>query len=174
MKQDLYLTKTESSSGYLTLFHQKITYKNEYTEYIIRVLNDTELDQSNTIVSKWKERVRESKESINGQVPKFNLETNLRKWDNIHTEVIWINCSTNDASYLKLLLASASLQGKLNKRMFIPTGLQLLEGKEVVKQILQEQQEFLESHTSFQIEDIQLAEMDANIGNTEKTIRTLY
>ena len=120
MKPDLYLTKTESSPGYLTLIHPKITYKHAYTEYLIKVLNDTELDSSNTIVTKWNERASEYKERINGKVPKFNLETNLRKWGNLHTEVIRINCSTDDAPYLKLLLVSASSQGELKKGCLFP------------------------------------------------------
>ena len=42
-----------------------------------------------------------------------------------------------------------------------------------VGKILQKQQDFLASHTSFQIEGSLPAEMDAKIGNTENTIGTL-
>lgn len=88
-------------------------------------------------------------------------------------KLIQIKCSTDNAAYLKLLLVSASSQGKLKKGMFIPTGLQLLEGKEVVEQILKEQQVFTESHTSFQIEGVSTDGMDTTIGDTGKTIRDI-
>ena len=69
-------------------------------------------------------------------IPNFHLEKSTKKWGQIQTEVLRINCAKEDAKRLKQLLAEASGKKLLAKGTFIPAGLHLMEGKEIVTNIL--------------------------------------
>jgi len=53
-------------------------------------------------------------------IPKFHLKTTIRKWGQIQTEVISVNCAKPNAQYLKYLLSAAIEQGYLGDCIFIP------------------------------------------------------
>ena len=164
IKPDLYATKVVSSPGFMTLAHPRITNKTEYTIELEESLSQTKLEENEEVVQEWKKH-NPRKQTENGSfVPKFHLETSLRKWGVIHVEVISIHCSQEDAQYLKMLFAEASSQGLILKGLFIPTGLHLIEGKEVVKQLLEEQQNYIQRVTSVQIEGISVRDMYGNTG----------
>jgi len=84
-------------------------------------------------------------------VPKFHVETNLRKWGGIHAEVLSIHCSTADVDYLKYLLSEIGENKILKKGLYIPTGMHLMGSSEIMKEILIEHKRFLDSVTSIQI-----------------------
>ena len=83
--------------------------------------------------------------------------------------MISVHCSKEDAQYLKSVLVEASNQDILRKGLFIPTGLHLIEGKEVVTNLLREQEEFIKLVTSVQIEGISVKEMYRNEDNLKTT-----
>ena len=77
----------------------------------------------------------------------------------LQMEVLSVQCTTKDANYLKYLLAEAGSRKILPYGIFVPMGIHLMEGKEVLSQLLQEQQTFLTQVTSFQIGRITCEEM---------------
>ena len=74
---------------------------------------------------------------------------------------------------MKSLFVEAGSKGSLRKGVFVPTGLHLIEGKEVVMNILQAHQDFVQTTTSVQIEGIAVTDMynRTNLeNNTEKLL----
>ena len=74
-------------------------------------------------------------------------------------EVLSVHCKNEDATYLKYALAEASSQGLLDKGLFVPTGIHLMESKEVMLQLRKEHQEFLAKVTSIHMGGISYDEM---------------
>ena len=60
---------------------------------------------------------------------------------------------------------------KLNQGLFVPEGLHLMEGKEVVSKLLQEQKKFLSDITSIQLEGISLEDMTKYSEDRQKTLK---
>ena len=56
-------------------------------------------------------------------------------------------------------MTEAGAQQELPKGIFVPTVIHLMEGKEVMTQLLQEQQEFLENVTNLHLQGIHYREM---------------
>ena len=107
----------------------------------------------------WKKH-RGTETHIEGNmVPNFHIETTMRKWGGLHTEVLSVQCTTDDAKYLKYLLVEAGEKRKFHIGYFVPTGIHLMEGKEVLYRLLKEQQDFLMNMASFQIGGITCDEM---------------
>ncbi len=167
VKPDFYSTEVVSCPGFFTLVHPKMTNKRKFEEDMQEILRGTEINKLDEIVKVWENnRTRESDDN-RVEIPKFHVETNVRKWGGIHTEVLSMHCSTNDANYLKYLLSEASSQGRLEKGVFVPTGIHLMEGKEVMYQLLKEHKEFVESVTSFQLSGLTVEEMNKVNGQSD-------
>ena len=77
------------------------------------------------------------------KVPSFQVEHSNKKWGNMKVEVLRINCAECDAQYLKFLFSTASSQGQIKKGIFVPTRIYLMESKEVLTSILQDQIKYL-------------------------------
>lgn len=106
-------------------------------------------------------------------VPPFHLETNQRKWGEMNVEVVSVHCSLPDTRYMKYLLVEASSQSKITKGVFVPSGIHLMEGKQVLTQILQEQQEFVQDMESFHIEGIMEEDMYSNVKDNETILEKI-
>ena len=78
-------------------------------------------------------------------VPNFTVEYSNKKWCEHKPEVLQINSAEEDAPYLKYLLSTASAMGIIRKGLFIPTGIHLMQGKEVMTSILKDQEEYVKS-----------------------------
>ena len=172
LKPDFYSTQIVSCPGFMTLVHPKITNKRQLVESLTEIIRSTGINQEEDTVKSWKKR-QESQGNNSDMIPRFHLETNTRKWRDIQTEVLSIHCSTEDATYLKYLLSEASSQGKIDQGIFVPTGIHLMEGKEVMYQLLKEQKEFVDNVTSFQLGGIMQDEMYAAENNQESIKRIL-
>ena len=159
IKPDFYFTKVVSSPGFFTLVHPKWTNKIDFTEQIKTVLQTTEINVDEFIVVEWRKQKGYENHEGNIIVPNFHMETTTRKWGGLQTDVLSVQCATEDAKYLKYLLSAAGSTDTLPKGIFVPTGIHLMEGKEVLHQLLQEQIEFLNTVTSFQIGGINCEEM---------------
>ena len=159
VKPDFYSTNVVSCPGFITLVHPKMTNKRMLEESLTEILRNTEICQEEDIVQAWERHHDNSGHSEGTAIPKFHIETTARKWGGLHTEVLSIHCSKEDATYLKYLLSEASSQEKIDKGVFVPTGIHLMEGKEVMYQLLQEHQEFINRVTSFQLGGIWYEDM---------------
>ena len=92
VKPDYYDTNVVSSPGYITMLHPQITNKTKLVEELRKTLiqiqledNEQELDEMITSKS--------SAYSMTGsKIPKFHLETSLRKWGNVSVEVLSVKC----------------------------------------------------------------------------------
>jgi len=173
VKPDFYSTKVVHSPGFITLVHPQITNKQEYKEQLRKVMHTIKINDNDPVIKKWKQDKDVMEEEEEGtQVPPFHLETSTRKWGRIQTKVLTVHCSKEDANYLKYVLAEAGAKQKLPKGIFVPTGIHLMEGKEVMTQLLQEQQEFLDNVTSLHLGGIHYTEMNEK-GKTNESLRSL-
>ena len=80
------------------------------------------MDYEDTIVHEWCQKYRWNTTLSETPVPKFYIETSLKKWGKIHTEVLSIQCTADDAKFLKYFIVEACLQTKLQTGLFVPTG----------------------------------------------------
>ncbi len=158
VKPDYYSTKVVSSPGFLTLLHPKMTNKKETVKSICASLTQIKIDPNDPVVTEWNNHANHVTDTL-PVIPPFHLETSTRKWGNIHTEVISVHCSQEDSKYLKHLLVESGTQGVLSKGLFIPSGIHLIEGKEILTHILTEQEKFITDTTSFQLDGIAADDM---------------
>ena len=170
VKTDWYSTKVVNSPGFFTLLHPKITNKGEMIKEIEHAIQQTVIDKEEPAVQEWQSHNPEYKANEGTGVPKFHLETNNKKWGGLQCEVLSVHCTKEDARYLKYILAEASTQKKLAKGVFVPTGIHLMEGKDILTQILQEHQDFLQQVTSIQIGGITYEEMTRSAPQKEPLI----
>lgn len=104
-------------------------------------------------------------------VPEFHLEVSLKKWGTIKVDTIRINCANEDAEYLEYYLSStASDQDILPQGVFIPTGLHLMEGKEIVNNILVEHSNYVSNTMGILITGILFQSMKYTTVDQQQTI----
>ncbi len=161
IKPDFYSTRVINSPGFFTLLHPKLTNKQAFTTYITKAMKDTSIDRKEQVYLDWLGMERKV-DNITTPVPTFYLETTIKKWGNLQVEVVSLHCSSTDAPYMKYLLAEASSQDKIGKGVFVSSGIRLMEGKQILTQILKEQNEFTKDIESFQIEGISENDMYTN------------
>ena len=173
IKPDFYSTSTVSSPGFFTLLHPKITNKTQLIQDLTDSLKSTTIDKEETVYAEWCQTFGKDRLNEDIPVPKFHVETNLRKWGTIQAETINIYCASADAKVMKYLLVEASSQQKIRKGLFVPSGIHLLEGKDTLSKLLAEHVEFLKETTSFQVDGISYTEMKESIhgcGNLENIL----
>ena len=122
MKTDRYKTKLESSPGYITMIHPKLLNREQYaleiTEILMLLIEKKNTKYKDTIESERRKRDQMSQGYEQRYIPNFHLETSTKKWGQIQTEALRINCAKDDAERLKQMLSLASEQRILNKRHF--------------------------------------------------------
>ena len=173
IKPDFYSTKVVASPEFFTLVHPKLTRKQDFIKDIQSALSSLAVDNDETVVQEWKNKNPDKHKEGTHYIPKFHIETNLKKWGKIQAEVLNVQCPAEDAQYVKYLLVAASSQGKIFKGLFVPAGIHLIEGKEVLHNLLTEHQEFIQRTTSFQVEGISREEMDWQQQDTHTIRETL-
>ena len=159
IKPDLYLTKTVGSPGFITLLHPKLTNKPQLTSDLKEMLKQIDLCETDEDVREWYKRNNIAVNQTEVPVPPFHVETNLRKWGEIHVEVITIQCSSDDAKYLKYLLVEANSQELWQRGLYVPAGIHLMAKSEVLQNLLSEQQQFIDSVTKFHLSGISKQDM---------------
>jgi len=159
IKTDYYSTKVVSSPGFFTLKHPRITNKGEFVQQVTDILKSIVVDKQEQVVQEWYSKYDATDTEQQTIVPKFHVETNLRKWGENQAEVLSVHCSSGDAQYVKYLLVEAGSQGRLDTGLFVPSGIHLLEGKEALHNLLVEQAEFIRGVTSIQFDGIAYEEM---------------
>ena len=159
IKPDYYMAKTIGSPGFLTLMHPKLTNKIHLVQEIEETLSHLDIRTEEPAATEWHARNKTDVKTTPVPIPTFHVETNIKKWGDIQTEVITVQCSAEDAKYMKYLMVEASTQNKWKKGVFVPSGIHLLEGKEVMTHILEEQQRFVEQVIPFQLSGISKQEM---------------
>ena len=173
IKPDYYATKTISSPGFFTLLHPRLTNRQEFEKDLKRLLSQTDIDGEDEVVKAWKVQKILPEVGYQPKVPKFHLETSTRKWGGIQVEVMSLHCDSDDAKYFKYLMAAADEQDKIVKGLFIPTGIHLIEGRDLMINVLEEQRVFLDTVTSFQLSGISYEEMRQVTESNDSTYKLL-
>ncbi len=134
IKTDRYNAKVESSPGYFTMVHPKLVHREELTNDLITVLQALKPNRTEQVVQDWYDihvpNTQYGEEPA--KVPPFHIESSIKKWGRVKTEVLRVTCSKDDSEYLKYLLSLASEKEQLSTAIFVPAGLHLMEGKYIV------------------------------------------
>ena len=175
-KPDRFETKVESSPGIITMVHPKLVnrddYKLEIEEALQKMLTQVQIsgkDDSEQLIEQYDQQIVGDQKTP----PKFYLEPSIKKWRDIKAEVLRVNCAKIDSECLKFLLAAASEKGFLQRGVFIPEGLHLIEGKELVYTILQKHEQFTQNIIGVPLSGITYRDFSTKQPDTEKNIRDL-
>jgi len=175
-KPDRFETKVESSPGIITMVHPKLVNRDGYTLEIekaittmFHMIKPSETNDTVTPLETY------DKEIIGDRLspPKFYLESSVKKWRDIKAEVLRVNCAKVDSECLKLLLAATCEKGLLQRGTFVPEGLHLIEGKELVYTILQKHEQFTQSIIGVPLSGINYRDFVNKQPDTEKNMRDL-
>ncbi len=174
LKMDRFNAKVESTPGHLVMIHPHLVNRDGLTEELVSALTQAKLNSDLA-----KETVNEdsggSCNTDDGQkqsVPYFYLEPSVKKWGNIKIETLRINCEKDKSELLKFLFSSASEQGLLSRGEFLPVGLQLMEGKEIVTNILQAHADYVKTLKGIPLQGIANTDMTAK-NKGHKSIREI-
>ena len=175
LKPDRFQTKVESSPGVMIMVHPKLTNRLQLTEDLKLLMQRTakSLNLRSTKEDKEHSDISKRNGDVYRQVPQFYLELSVKKWGNLRVEVIRINCAKDDAEYIKYLLSSSGEQGSLQKAVFLPEGLHLMEGKELVYNMLQEHDQFTREVTGVPISGITYKDLSSVVPKNSKTIKEI-
>jgi len=163
IKPDFYSTKVVSSPGFMIHVHPKLTNKPQLIHELKMAMATVAVDNTEEVVKKWKSlRNIPLDRKTEVLIPRFHVEITNRKWGDVQAEVINVQSSEEDAHYLKYLLSAASNHGKLAKGVFIPSGVHLMQNKELLTNVLMEQRQFIDKVTKFQLSGISRTDMYDN------------
>ena len=146
VKEDTFNSQITSTPGYFVGVHPRATHRGEFTSNIEKALEEVTIDDKNRIVNEWKRRNNNST-----LIPKFKIQTGVRKWGQIHTEVLNVECAKKEAQYLKYLLSCAVEQELLYDCVFIPIGIHLMKSSNVLSSLLRQHNQLLMSLRTFDI-----------------------
>ena len=170
IKVDRYDSKEESSPGFFVMIHPKLINREDFTVSVVRALKKVKEDQMD-LSSDMKDNVQFSKSKDVTGVPEFHLELSQKKWGKLRTEVIRINCALDDADELKSMLSMISERNLLPTGIFVPVGIHLLSGPEVMTQLLTEHVKYINNVRGIPITGISIANMDSLQDNDLPTVR---
>ncbi len=174
-KPDMFQTKVESSPGVMLMVHPRLTNRTQLTEDLKILLQNTatKLQLNHTEKNSTTHHNATNEVTKNRKVPQFYLEVSVKKWRDLKVEVIKINCAKDDAEYVKYLLSSSGEQGSLRKGVFLPEGLHLMEGKDLVYNMLQEHDSFMTNVTSIPVSGITYGDLATVVPNKSKSIKNI-
>ena len=173
-KPDRFETKVESSPGVITMIHPKLINRDEYKnelQHLLKVALQDFNTKDNAAETEIEVHDTDNAKVHRKEIPTFFLETSVKKWRDLSVEVVRINCAKEDSEFLKLLLSYLSEQNGFRRGVFVPEGLHLIEGKELVYNILQAHESFLQSITSIPLSGILYKDLAVVLPSTKKTLR---
>ena len=91
IRPDFYSTNVVSSPGFITLVHPKVTNKMDFKKELEETFKRTTIDSEDDAVIKWMQNKGITKYDGDTPIPKFHLETSIKKWGSIHTEVLSVH-----------------------------------------------------------------------------------
>ena len=176
LKTDRFNARIESSPGHIMMLHPKLINRKGYAEELALALqkaNDTmapsttDKDMETDAEEDAKEQPPQTK-----VVPYFYLETSIKKWGELKAEVLRINCAKEDSERLKALLSVASEHGLLERGLYVPIGLHLMEGKSLVTNILRKHLQYIGKVTGVPLTGLSQDDMQQK-GKNDKTAKDL-
>ena len=174
LKMDRFNARVESTPGHLVMLHPQLVNRDGLTEERVSALTQAKIN-SDLVKEKVPNVSSRSSDTTDYQkqsVPYFYLEPSLKKWGTIKVETLRINCAKEKSELLKFLFSSASEQGLLPRGEFLPIGLQLMEGKEIVTNILQAHSDYIKTVKGIPLQGIAHTDMIAK-ETGKKSIREM-
>ena len=174
IKEDFFKTELTSAPGYFTNIHPKATWKDNFAEVIEHGLRKIKLNKENTAVAEWtannanNEEKHASKDEDAVSIPRFTLNTTVRKWGTVSTDVIGVECNKRDAQYMKHILSIAAGLELFGDAVFVPVGFHLIKGKEALENLLRQNNVFLSELTVIPIEGITKNTLNNTIVNDKR------
>ena len=95
-------------------------------------LEKVTIDESVRVVQEWR------KDNKDMKVPQFAVYTAVRKWGQIQTEVISLECVREQAQYMKHIISAAVEQKCLDGCLFVPIGIHLMKSSDVLSNLLRQ------------------------------------
>ena len=161
MKVDRYEMRALSSPGFLIHLHPRLTHLPSLQSNMrngMEHVKATDIEDVQEWRSKFPDRVAGKPEkagdldmsSFTNTVPEFTLFSGNRTFgggaNKVSTVCLNIQCASEDAKYLKALLARASEEKRL-EGLFVPAGIHLIESPAVYIGLLRSQNQYLNSTT---------------------------
>ena len=142
LKEDYFQTELTSSPGFFTNIHPKATWKNGFSAEIVHGLRKVKVNKDNIAVASWlkantgRETDYVSADDDYVPIPKFVINKTVRKWGNVSTEAIGVECNKKDAQYLKHILSLGAEQEAFGDAVFVSIGFHLIQGKHALEELL--------------------------------------
>ena len=161
IKVDRYDSKDESSPGFFVMIHPKLINREDFTSTIVMAIKKVKADELGLSSETNGLPVGKSAALTEVVVPEFHLELSQKKWGKLRTEVIRINCALDDAEELKSSLSSISERNLLPSGIFVPVGIHLISGPDVMTQLLKEHVTYIANIRGIPITGISPINMDS-------------
>ena len=90
-------------------------------------------------------------ENSEQKIPPFEVRLVLRKWGQIQTEVLSIECAKIHAQYMKYLISTAVEKKLLQGCLFVPIGIHLMKSLEVLANLLRQHNHIIVNLRTFEV-----------------------
>ena len=177
IKVDHYGSKEEASPGFFVMMHPRLTHREEFTNEIRNLLsvheNSNTKGRADSARTSTDEQPSSTQVDAQEKLPDFHLEISQKKWGQVKTEIIRVNCALDDAEVLKTKLTVLSETSKLGKGLFVPVGLHLMTGSETMTNILTEHIKFVTKIRGIPITGISIPHMNERVGPNSKSVKEM-
>ena len=146
IREDKFEAQVSSTPGYFINIHPRGTNRDDFAEEIKYALSQVEVDTKKRIVQDWLNNETEPQ-----SIPPFEVRLALRKWGQIQTEVLSIECAKVHAQYMKYLISTAVETNLLNGCLFVPIGIHLMKSSEVLANLLRQHNHMIANLTTFEV-----------------------
>jgi hypothetical protein len=101
---------------------------------------------------------------IINDIPQYQITPGKKKFGGVQTECLMVQCAQDDAPYLKALLSNIYANEKeIDRGMFVPSGIHLIENPSVLVNLLRRNNKFLQEVTGVAIFGMKEEALDTNI-----------
>ena len=171
-KPDRFDTKIESSPGIIIMLHPKLINRDDFKEEVTSALTEAvvTLEEGTAMDEENDSGTIDGQKLNKNRVPSFYLETSVKKWRDLKVEVLRINSAKEDSEYLKFLLSTSSEQGQMKQGVFLPEGLHLMEGKELVYTMLRRHSQYMNEITGIPLSGLKHSDLALTLPNERQTI----
>ena len=165
VREDKFQAQISSTPGYFVGIHPRATNKEDFKNVLISAMNDAEIDENKDVVKEWKNTPEGDK-----KIPEFTLHTAVRKWGQIRTEVISIECVKTQAKYMKYIVSTTVEQKLVDDCLFIPIGIHLMKSSEVLSNLLRQHNKFVADTETFDVFGIYPETLEKIMGKNNTTL----
>ena len=148
------------------MIHPRLTQREELAQKIMHILVEHVGRQgkgTSWIHACFADNSLDEQSKYTFQVPDFHLEISQKKWGEMRTETIRVNCALDEAEYW------SSKSGKLTKGVLIPVVTHLMTGADKMTKILKEHDQYVKDIRGIPVTGIREDQMHHSVGGTTQT-----